>query len=67
MFDTADINLSRIDERKHDPQCPNCESFHTAQKVVPSERNSGLRTYECLKCGRDFSISVMAEDDAIPF
>ena len=67
MFDTADIYLSRIEERKNDPQCPNCGSFHTAQKVRPSERNTGLRTYECLKCGRDFSIDVMAEDDDIPF
>ena len=67
MFDTADIYLSRIDERKNDPQCRYCGSFNTAQKVRPSERNTGLRTYECLKCGRDFSISVMAEDDAIPF
>ena len=67
MFDTADIYLSRIDERKHDPPCPHCGSFNTAQKVRPSERTSGLRTYECLKCGRDFSIDVMAEDDAIPF
>jgi transposase-like protein len=67
MFDTADIYLSRIEERKNDPQCPNCGSFNTTQKVRPSERNTGFRTYECLKCGRDFSISVMAEDDAIPF
>ena len=67
MFDTADINLSRIDERNTDPPCPHCGSFNTAQKVRPSERGTGRRTYECLKCGRDFSIDVMAEDSTIPF
>jgi len=67
MFDTEDIYLSRIDERKHDPQCPYCGSFNTALKVIPSERGTGRRTYECLKCGKTFTINVMAEDDAIPF
>jgi DNA-directed RNA polymerase subunit RPC12/RpoP len=67
MFDTQEIYLSRLEQYKRDtPSCPHCGGI-SALKVIPSERNTGRRTYECLKCGRDFSISVMAEDDAIPF
>ena len=69
MFDTADIYLSRIDERKNDPQCPYCGSVHTALKVVISERGLSPvnRTYTCLKCQMDFKINPMAYDPNIPF
>jgi uncharacterized Zn finger protein len=68
MFDTQEIYLSRLEQYKSsNPPCPHCGSELTALKVIISERGTGRRTHECLKCGRDFSISVMADDDEIPF
>lgn len=58
MFDTADIYLSRIEERTG-ITCPNCESYLI--------KEMGNFSYVCLDCLTEFTISPMAEDDDIPF